>query len=161
MRARRHTEPMRVYIPATRHDLDADVLEPLRVHAVTPQLQEELADDDEEVLELVAFLAAADESVQLIAERNDLARRVVISADVEPGGLVPPAAGELETILLPTWSIRWEQVAAIHADDALASDDVAAAAQGDDDAFERLGEHEMLWYDATERDDLRAQLGEA
>lgn len=149
---------MRVYLPATLRDLAAAVLEPFRVHGVTPALRRELSEDDDEMLELVAFLAAADDSVRLISERGDRPLRIVIAADVPDPELGPAGEHEIETALEPRLPIPWELVAAVHVDEEAAGDEVAAAAGGDEAAFERLGERELLWYDASELEALRAQL---
>nr|NLD41192.1 hypothetical protein [Actinomycetales bacterium] len=150
---------MRVYLPATLQDLAAAALEPARVHGVTPALRRELSEDDDEMLELVAFLAAADDSVRLVSERGDRPLRIVIAADVPDPELGPAGEQEIETALAPRLPIRWELVAAVHADEEAAEGEVAAAAGGDEAAYERLGERELLWYDAAELDQLRAQLG--
>ncbi|HHW82893.1 MAG TPA: hypothetical protein GX743_03580 [Actinomycetales bacterium] len=150
---------MRIYLPATLEDLSADTLVAARVHAVTAQLRRELPDDDEEMLELVAFLAAADDSVRLIAERGASPRRLVISADVLDGSVGPAPSEDIETALIPGGPVPWELVVAVHVDDAEASEEVSAAAAGDEGAFDALGERELLWYDASELEELRAELG--
>lgn len=147
---------MRVYIAATARDLSADELAPTRVHAVTPAVHAELPDEDEEMLELVAFLAAADESVILIGERSERPRRVVISADVDTRALAPSGDPEdLATVMVPAGPVGWHTVAAIHVDDADAEERVAAAAAGDGQAADEVSEIDLAWYDASEREDAR------
>lgn len=148
---------MRIYLPATRSDLDSDTLSSDRAHAVTAQLRRALPDDDEEMLELVAFLAAADDSVRLIAQRDDDPARYVFAADVPESQVAAARDDEIETVVALSAPVAWSSVVAIHTDEEQAALDVHAAAQGDDEAFERLGERELLWFDVTERDALRAR----
>lgn len=150
---------MRIYLPATRSDLHAGELTATRAHAVTADLRRELPDDEEEILELVAFLAAANDSVALIAARNEAPRRVIIAADVPTGQVGPPPAGELETVVTLASPVPWQSVVAIHIDDddPATAAHVHAAAQGDEEALDGLGEQELAWYDVTELDILRAQ----
>ena len=44
-------------------------------------------------------------------------------------------------------------------DEPEAQDDVRAARLGDEDAFERAAEADLLWYDVTEREALAESLG--
>lgn len=150
---------MRIYLPATLSDFRAENLNPPLVHGVTPALVRVTAGEDEEVQELIAFLAAADDSVRLIASRNDTPRRVVVAADVPDVQLDGTPPGQLETALLLVTPVTWEMVAAVHVDETESSATVAAAAGGDDAAFERLGEVDLLWYDASELADLRHEHG--
>ena len=55
--------------------------------------------------------------------------------------------------------IPWEDVAALLVDGAEAEGDVRAARLGDENAFERAAEADLLWYDVTERDALADSLG--
>lgn len=151
---------MRIYIPATAADLRGP-LEPNHVHAVTPGLRAALPGEDEETLELVAFLAAADDSLRLVAGRGAVPRRVVVSADVAGDALTQPGDEAIETALVPSGPIPWSAVVSIHVDDPGARAEIAAAAGGDADAFERAGELDMLWFDVTERDAVARDLDEA
>src|SRR5246127_2851230 len=80
---------MRVYLPSTLPGL-ADVLAkgeigppPLRAFAVPPALREAYASGDDEELEYVAMLAAAKQSLRLLAADTGAGRRrVVLAADV-------------------------------------------------------------------------------
>jgi hypothetical protein len=104
---------MRVYLPAVAADLTEDLRPPL-VHAVTPAVRAEFPGEDEETLELIAFLAAADDSVRLIAERSAPPRRVVLAAD---GPVLPSNPGgedELATVLVPDGPCPWDSVVSIH-----------------------------------------------
>lgn len=151
---------MRVYLPATASDLAADELLPERVHAVTAAVHAELPDEDEEMLELVAFLAAADESVVLVGQRGDRPRRVVISADLDPRGLaLSDDPEDPATVMVPAGPVRWADVAAIHVDDEAAEEHVTAASTGDSEAADLVAEIDLTWYDVTERDEAKLFLG--
>lgn len=149
---------MRVYLPATATDLVARELRPAVVHAVTPALRGELPGEDTETLELVAFLAAADDSVRLIADRAAPPRRVVLAADVPDTALAAASPDALETVRIPRDPIPWDAVVSIHVDEPDAAAQVAAAAAGDEGAFDALGERDLLWFDVTEREAVAASL---
>ncbi|MCK6212048.1 hypothetical protein KZX45_16010 [Georgenia sp. EYE_87] len=153
---------MRLYLPATATDLhDPAGIAPRWGHAVTPALRAELPDEDEEGLEMTATLAAADESVRLIAADGSVPRRVVVVADVADAAVqVPEVLGEeqLPTAVELVSTVPWGDVVALHVDEPEAADDVRAAASGDDDALERAAERDLLWYDVVELADLRAEL---
>jgi len=159
---------MRIYLPATAAHLRAAVLgspqEPFLAHAATPALARALPEEDEEGLEVSASLCAADASLVLLAEpgAEGLAdRRIVIAADVDAEhvrelaveGDVLPGTVEVNAEIL------WEDVAALLVDEAEAEADVHAARLGDEDAFERAAEADLLWYDVTEREALADSLG--
>jgi len=159
---------MRIYLPATAAHLRVAVLgspqEPLLAHAATPALAHALPEEDEEGLEVSASLCAADASLVLLAEpgAEGLAdRRIVIAADVDAEhvrelaveGDVLPGTVEVSA------EIPWEDVAALLVDEAEAEADVHAARLGDEDAFERAAEADLLWYDVTEREALASSLG--
>jgi hypothetical protein len=158
---------MRVYLPATLPSV-ADILAqgevgpaPLRAFAVTPTLRESYASGDDEELEYVATLAAATQSLRLLAaDPAAPRRRVVLAADV-PDAQVSwepyaddPAAVELSVV------IPLKSVASGHVDDPAATTDVTAAAEaieaadaGDDDAQFTVGsaeDHELAWYATQE-----------
>ncbi|AEE46585.1 DUF6912 family protein [Cellulomonas fimi] len=143
---------MRVYLPAVLDDLDGQVLPGDVAHAVTPELRAALPDEDEEGLEFLAQLAAADASLALLAARTDAPRlRLVVSVDVaesavaelDDPGLVPSA------VALRT-PVRLADVVCVHVDEPDARADVAAVLAGDEGAQDRLDERDLLWYDATE-----------
>ncbi|ARD42203.1 DUF6912 family protein [Actinomyces gaoshouyii] len=155
---------MRIYLPATAADLAADPITARRAHAATDSLAAALPDEDEEGLEVSASLCAADASVLLLSEpgASGLAdRRVVIAADVdasvvrelEVGDEVLPGTVEL---LAP---VAWDDVAALLVDEPEARADVAAARTGDEEAFERAAQADLLWFDVSERRALAAELG--
>ncbi len=156
---------MRVYLPATTATLGglhrAGAVPAGPAHAVTPALRESYATGDTDELEYAALLAAATDSLRLLAaDPGALPRRVVLAADVEDTGApVDPAAGPASAVRL-TEPLSLTAVASVHLDGDDAAADVAAAVAalpaadaGDDDAaFTVSGPegHELLWYDVTE-----------
>ena len=154
---------MRLYLPATATDLHKDGLTPRWAHAVTGALRAELPDEDDEGLEMAATLAAADESVRLLAADGSVPRRIVVVADVPDGAVeVPEVLGEeqLPTAVEVVSPVPWDLVVSLHVDEQAAAADVRAAAAGDDDALERAADRDLLWYDVVELDDLRRELAE-
>ena len=157
---------MRIYIPATLHDIASDVIGERTVHAHTPQLERAADVSDvppgerRDVLEAMAMNAAADDSLRRLiacakAGENAHPRRVVIVADAPDNALEACADSEqLPTALTLARSLPWKHVESIHIDDDEALDDISAAMAGDEVAFERSYDHELMWYDVTERDDL-------
>lgn len=142
---------MRVYLPANVADLqDSRGLSPRIAYAVTPGLRQALPDEDDEGLEFAAFLAAADASIDA-CERS----RVVVSADV-----ADVKDGErVAEVTVP--AVPWSRVVSIHIDDLTdqdARDQLIAARAGDMQAREDLGEADLLWYDASEREEIIALL---
>ena len=159
---------MRLYLPATPADLRSG-LTPRWAHAVTTALRAELPEEDDEGLEMVATLAAADESVTLLGSGTALEvagghvapRRVVIVADVPDSAvLVPEVLGEeqLPTAVEVVEPVDWSEVVAILVDEPEAEQDVRAAAGGDEEALERAAERDLLWFDVVELADLRREL---
>ncbi|MDO4887510.1 MAG: hypothetical protein Q3979_02215 [Actinomycetaceae bacterium] len=153
---------MRIYIPATSADIGRDRLRTRTVHAVTPELREAMPGEEEEVLESVAMCAAADDSLRVLAALavgGETIRplRVVVAASVRADD-VERAEGEN---LLPTARrlvspLDWDAVDSIHVDDDEALDDLVAAIEGDDEAFKRVAEEDLMWFDAKEREQLVA-----
>ncbi|MGC5615270.1 DUF6912 family protein [Georgenia sp. Z1491] len=142
---------MRIYLPATPAELAATP-GAVHAHAVTRDLAAAVPDEDEEGLELVAFLAAADDSVRRRSELDapGAARRVVVSADVADGAAIPVPGG-LPSLVRLEAPVGWDAVAAIHVDEASVQVDVEAAAAGDDEVFERVAELDLMWFDPSER----------
>ena len=162
------TGRMRIYLPATAAHLRASVLgsshQPLTAHAATPALAQALPEEDEEGLEVSASLCAADASVVLLAEPEAAGladRRIVIAADVDAENVreVPVEGDVLPGTIEVTGEIPWEDVAALLVDEPEAQNDVRAARLGDEDAFERAADADLLWYDVTEREALAESLG--
>lgn len=159
----RHTGGMRIYLPATASDLAADAVTVRRAHAVTKALVAALPEEDEEGLEVSASLCAADSSLVLLAEpasSDEPDRRVVIAADVSADAVTEVPAGEdvLPGTVEVTEPVGWDDVAAVLIDEADAEADVRAARAGDEKAFERAAEADLLWYDVSERAALAAEL---
>lgn len=155
---------MRVFLPATAADLRAESLSPRLAHAATPALARALPEEDQEGLEASASLCAADASLLLLAQPGAAChadRRVVIAADapdaavreLEPGQDVVPGTVEVTVV------VGWQDVAAIFVDDTQVQADVRAARRGDEEAFERAAQADLLWYDVSERDYLADELG--
>ena len=154
---------MRIFLPATAQDLSQSEVSSRRAHAATASLAQALPDEDEEGLEVSASLCAADTSVLLLASQDTqrVPRRLVIAADVDAQDLrelpvdedVLPGTVEL---LAP---VQWDDVAALLLDEAAVQAEVTAAADGDEDAFERVAEADLLWYDVSERAALARELG--
>lgn len=149
---------MRVYLPAVAADLaEPDGLPARTAHAVTPALREASPGESEEDLEVPAFLAAAAASLAALTS-DDVPVRVVVSADVADAA--PIAGPDVTQVQAP--AVPWSAVVSIHVDDADDPDAVAvvrAAVGGeDDDAAAAADELDLLWYDASELDELRARL---
>ena len=87
-------------------------------------------------------------------------RRVVIAADVAPEHVRELAPGEdvLPGTVQVTAPVPWDDVASLLVDEAAAEADVRAARGGDEAAFERAAEADLLWYDVCEREHLAAGL---
>ena len=127
---------MRVYLPATVADLSAPAITSRQAHAATASL-------------------AADSSVIAISEQDEAQkryRRVVIAADVERENL---RELEVDDETLPGTvqvlvDVPWDDVAAVLADEDQASADVKLAAEGDEEAFERSADADLLWFDVCE-----------
>jgi hypothetical protein len=161
-------ELVRVYVPATvpmLARLPEQGLAAAQAHAVTPTLREWYAEGDEEELEYVAFIRAAQDALQLI--RHDPAaprRRVVVSADL-PATAIGQGDGELGSSVVELRApVPVAAVAAVHVDGVDAATDVAAAVQvvlealaGDPDAqftVDGAEDHELEWYDPSELESL-------
>jgi hypothetical protein len=155
---------MRVYLPSTLPAL-ADVLStgtvgtaPLHGFAVTPALREAYASGDEEELEYIAMLAAARESLRLLRTTPDAPRRrVVLAADAEVTWI---AYDDEPAAVVITDAVPLTALASGHVDDpdaepdvAAATDAIAAADAGDEDAsftVDSAEGHELAWYATQE-----------
>ena len=156
---------VRIYIPATSADVSKEDLLPRLVHAVTRELEHARPAEGEEVLESVAMGAAADDSLRILtalAQGGETIRplRVVVVADVADSRVEPVSGDDL----LPTARrlvrpVGWDAVASIHVDDDEALEDLLAAIGGDEQAFERVADEDLMWYDVEEREDLIAYFG--
>jgi hypothetical protein len=145
---------VRIYLPASLDQLDpaAGPFTARRAHAVTPALRALFPDEDDEGLEFAAQLAAADDSLELLATRPDVPQlRLVVSVDVPDAAIQPvtddedvPSAVELVS------AVEQADVICAHVDEPGAAPDVVLAAGGDEAAVDRLDERDLLWYDASE-----------
>ena len=151
----------RVYLPLTagllrRARTDGGFGDPpLRGHAVTPALADELGRADQEESEYAAMTAASLASLALLTG-DDPPRRVVAAVDVpvwEPAG----DTDDPSAVLVPT-PVPWRRLAAVHVDGPDVAGDVAAAAGGTADAVERCLDHELGWFAAQEVDALLDDL---
>jgi hypothetical protein len=152
---------VRVYVPTTLPALaDPDGLRPATAHAVTPELAAALPGEDEEGLEFAALLAAADESVGLLAADPTAPRRRVVAAADVPGPSRRPRAPDpdrLPSAVEPPSLVPWSWVVSLHVDGEDAAQDVAGAAEGDTAALDRAADRALLWYDVGELDVLRGR----
>ena len=145
---------MRIYLPATLDEIDpsAGPLTARTVHAVTPALREMFPDEDDEGLEFAAQLAAADDSLALLGVRPEAPRmRLVVSVDVAEDDVRHlDADDEVPSAVALLHQVDLDDIACVHVDEPGLGADVDGAAAGDDAAIERLDEHDLLWYDASE-----------
>lgn len=149
---------MRLYVPATLAQIHHPAgLRPTAAHAVTPALAAALPAEDREGLELAALLAAADEAVALLAlDLEAPRRRVVVAAEVADVRTPVHGAEALPSAVTPPETLGWDHVVSLHVDEPEAEPDVTAAAEGDSAALDRAAERDLLWYDVTELEYLRA-----
>lgn len=176
---------MRVYIPVVVSDFQAAHISPRRVHAVTPQAHAHFPQADQESLEMLATLYAADDSLLLLRSaahqenrNSERARRCVAVGEVPAEWVSSTESSEEEAELdvidssdkseeieeaPPTsqtliTAVPWEVIESIHVDEPGSEELVARAIAGDDDAFEATGDIELLWYDVVEKDLLAREL---
>lgn len=135
---------MRIYIPVTVADLQAAEISPRAAFTVTSQMREMAPEEDEEGLEYLAFLAAADAAID-----EGEVTRIVLAAD---------AAGiEAGTGVVEVPAVAWGAVVSIHIDDLRDGELLAAirsAQLGEEAARDRVNDADLLWYDASEREDV-------
>ncbi len=116
---------------------------PVAAHAVTPALGKPGLVTDEEELEHAAWLAAAGEAVE--HSEGGTRRRVVAAADVDASTVThrtapgPPSHVEL---LAP---VDLRRIVSFHVDEEPGATDAA----------------DLLWYDVTELDEVRALVSSA
>ena len=132
----------RVYLPLTPADLEALAGEglvavPLRAHAVTPAVGSPGLTTDVEELEHLAWVAATEEAGATAAPGT---RRVVAAADVEAEAVSHPTAADVPSRVEVTEPLRRRQVVSFHVDEEPGA----------------TGTADLLWYDVTELDDVRA-----
>ncbi|WP_392544917.1 DUF6912 family protein [Oryzobacter telluris] len=136
----------RVYLPLTAADLD-DLAAgrsvgpaPRSAHAVTAALGRPGLTTDEEELEHTAWLAAADEAVLLSGDGRR--RRVIGSADVDAATVGRPTAPDVASRVELSAPLERRGFVSFHVDEEPGATDAA----------------DLLWYDVTELDDVRALL---
>lgn len=158
----------RVYVPSSwaglRDLVAADGIgpAPFLAHAVTGALRSGYADGNDEEWEYAASAAASRSSLSLI--RDDVARRVVVAADVETVSVVEV---EDPTVVEVGEVVPFRRIAAVLVDLADAEADVRAAADryadavegdaGAEELVEAALDHELAWYAPQEIGDLLEQ----
>ena len=144
---------MRVFIPALPGDLKGATLRARRGHGGTAEVAHVFPDAGEEEIEYVALLAAADDSLRFLAEHpEEPSSRVVVAVDLDE--VAPHEEAELPTQLAVPAEIDWALVAAIFIDEDDVAPEIDRARGGDDEAFERVAEADLLWFDPSEREAL-------
>ena len=159
---------MRVYLPLTvprlaaLHASGRIAPAPLSAHAVTPAARAVLGNADDEELEYAVFMAAAYDSLVLLAADAAVARRVVVVADVDDAQ-VEEVAGDDPTLVSVLVEIPISRCSAVHVDDAEAEGEVALAVTrlpealaGDGHALAAVSlvETELMWFATQEIPDL-------
>jgi hypothetical protein len=143
---------VRVYVPLGRAGLEelssdgslaAGPGTPRTAYAVTAGLERAAPGLDVEDLEYAAFSDAVDAAGALRSAPRD--RRVVVAADADPGWVAPRDGQPVSRVVL-TAPLALSRVASFHVDD-----EVTGGADEEAD--------ELLWYDVTELDDVRAFFG--
>ena len=165
----RHAGHVRIYVPTTvsglaaLHSTGRLAPAPLSAHAVTPALRASWVGADDEELEYAVLMAAAFDSLQLIAATSGEPRRVVVVADVDDAVAQP---GADDTAVTVSVELPIAQCSAVHVDDAdaegeivLALERLPEAAAGDERALAdvSLVEHELMWFATQEIPDLLSQ----
>lgn len=133
---------MRIYVPAAAGDLQNSPISARTCFGVNDPLRAQFPEEDEEGLEYLAFLAAAEASL----DEGEISR-IVLAADAAATSTSDPG-------VVHAPEVPWSDVVSIHIDDvadpALLAD-ISAAQAGDQDARARVGQADLLWYDASER----------
>ncbi|TGO04046.1 DUF6912 family protein [Serinibacter arcticus] len=153
---------MRLYVPAVLADLELPEIGPRLACAVTPALRAALPEEDEEGLELSAFLSAADLAALRLSAGSGPHRRVVLALELPASTpfTVPSAdagqdAADLGCVVGEIPATPWSALVSLHVDEPEAADAVRAALT-DETAFEELAEIDLLWFDPSERASLVA-----
>ncbi|MBI1377065.1 MAG: hypothetical protein GC157_06245 [Frankiales bacterium] len=157
---------MRIYVPLTvaglaaLHATGRIAPAPVAAHAVTPALRRSWADGDEEELEYAVLMAAAYDSLRLIAETGAEARRIVVAADVDDADV---RTGDDETAVEVVAEVPIARCSSVHVDDADAEGEIVEAIRrlpeaeaGDGQALAdvSLTRHELMWFATQEIPDL-------
>jgi uncharacterized protein DUF6912 len=134
----------RVYLPLSADDLDALAAgrdlgpAPLAAHGVTPALGRPGLTTDEEELEHDAWVAATEEATARAAG----ARRVIASADVDAAVVAVPGQSDVPSRVEVGAPVARSRVVSFHVDEEPGG----------------TGTADLLWYDVTELDAVRALL---
>ncbi len=164
---------MRLYVPATLDELDSAAVTarattwtvPARhAHAVTATLASALPQEDDEGLEWHAFLAAAHDSLLLVAGSPGVVPlRAVVTVEVPDDDVADEAddgAGAPSRVRV-TADVAGVPLVAVHVDEPAAAPDLQAvldlavsdapgAQDALDDAIQRVTDRDLLWYDPSE-----------
>jgi hypothetical protein len=134
---------------------------PMSAHTVTAAMRQGWAGNaDDEELEYAALMAAAFDSLVLIAASGADPRRVVIAADVDDADV---RLGSDETIVEVLVEVPLSRCSAVHVDDADAEGEVAtalthlpSAVAGDGLALATVAlvAHELMWFATQEIPDI-------
>lgn len=144
---------MRIYLPATAADLRAPEVSLRPAHAVTDTLASAYPDADIEELEFFAQEAAAAASLRILRlDHGAPAVRVVIAAEVDPTCVTDSRRYPSEVELL--CALTWDSVVCVFADEAAARPLIDQARQQEEPQLDVA----LLWYDASEIDDLAQDL---
>ncbi|MEU6246279.1 hypothetical protein [Glycomyces sp. NPDC047010] len=148
----------RIYVPASvsmlRELVGTGELKPVSaVHTVTSWLRREAPGADEEDLEYTAFADAALAALPLLA--GGVPRRIVVSADVPDDRVAEHAEGTGADF---DGDVKLKRVAAVHADDADAAEEVARALAAEEPDLDAVEAHVLDWYAPSEVQDFLAAL---
>jgi hypothetical protein len=163
---------MRLYVPATLDELDSAAVTarattwtvPARhAHAVTAALVSSLPQEDDEGLEWHAFLAAAHDSLLLVAGVPGVVPlRVVVTVEVPDEAVAATADDDgAQSRVRVTADVAGVPLVAVHVDEPAAAPDIRAVLDlaassapgtedGLDDAIQRVTDRDLLWYDPSE-----------
>ena len=103
--------------------------------------------------QLLAMCVVRDGNYLMVATKGGYGKRTPVSEHTRHG------RGTKGMIAIQTSERNGRMVAAILVDEPEAQADVHGARQGDEEAFERAAEADLLWYDVVERDALARELG--
>ncbi len=112
---------------------------PVRAFAVTDRVERSLPSGDEEEWEYAALTDAVDAATELRVDGRS--KRVVAAADVDPSLVSPGSGGALSAIQVSE-PVPLSRIVSFHVDES----------PGDE------GVDDLLWYDATELDEVLHQL---
>ncbi|MGO1400873.1 MAG: DUF6912 family protein [Flaviflexus sp.] len=144
-------ESRRIFSAISLDDLEKAVLEIPSGHAVTPGVRAFFTEEDDEELDLIVQLAAADDHLTSGAY---VPFRLVIAFDGAAG-----SADENEPSRVSVGGqVRWRDVAAIFVDEEASAGTILSARKGDEDAYNDCADLDMLWYHPSERLKLAVEL---